>query len=336
MPRDSRDLPASTSQDGLPRARSAPRPGRTGPPAGSHPARHLPGGRHELGQNLLIDRRVVATVERLVADLAGPVVEFGPGDGALTVPVSGSGRPVTAVELDPRRVRALRARLRGRGVTVVHDDFLHYPLPEHPHVLLGNIPFHLTTALLRRIFPLGGWTAAVLLVQWEVARRRAGVGGATLLTASWWPWYEFSVHGRVPARAFRPVPGVDGGLLRIERRPVPLIGDRPAPPPAPGPAAGPGRSHGTRPPVAAGRGVRARPATAGSLEGLRYQRFVSRVFTAPGRGLGQILPRATGMPRAQALRYLAGQRLPGSCLPRDLDAAQWAALWDLVRSRPRR
>jgi 23S rRNA (adenine-N6)-dimethyltransferase len=63
----------------------------------------------------------------------------------------------------------------------------------------------------------------VLLLQWEVARKRAAVGGTTLLTASWWPWYEFDLAGRVPAAAFRPRPSVDGGILVIRRRPVPLV-----------------------------------------------------------------------------------------------------------------
>lgn len=60
----------------------------------------------------------------------------------------------------------------------------------------------------------------------EVARKRAAVGGTTLLTASWWPWYEFALAGRVPARAFRPVPSVDGGLLVLRRRAAPLLEDR--------------------------------------------------------------------------------------------------------------
>ncbi|GII53563.1 hypothetical protein Pth03_19520 [Planotetraspora thailandica] len=93
-------------------------------------------------------------------------------------------------------------------------------------MIVGNVPFHLTTPILRRLLPAGHWQAAVLLVQWEVARRRAGVGGASMLTASWWPWHEFELHRRVPARSFRPVPSVDGGLLTMTRRPVPLVGER--------------------------------------------------------------------------------------------------------------
>ncbi|GAA4576360.1 23S ribosomal RNA methyltransferase Erm [Planotetraspora kaengkrachanensis] len=183
------------------------------------------GGRHELGQNFLVDRSVIATIEGLVALTTGPIVEIGPGDGALTLPLSGSGRPITAVEVDPRRASRL-ARRAARNVTVVNADILRYRFPRHPHVIVGNVPFHLTTAILRRILPACHWREAVLLVQWEVARRRAGVGGASMLTAAWWPWYEFGLRRRVPARAFRPMPSVDGGLLTMERRGVPLVGER--------------------------------------------------------------------------------------------------------------
>jgi 23S rRNA (adenine-N6)-dimethyltransferase len=44
-----------------------------------------------------------------------------------------------------------------------------------------------------------------------------------MLTASWWPWYEFSLGSRVPAAAFSPVPTVDGGILKIRRRAIPLV-----------------------------------------------------------------------------------------------------------------
>ncbi|KUP95941.1 hypothetical protein AC529_14815 [Thermobifida cellulosilytica TB100] len=253
----------------------------------SSPSRH--GGRHELGQNFLTDRAVIADIQRLVAATRGPIVELAAGDGALTVPLGRLGRPVTAVELDPRRARRLRRRVTG-NVTVVNDDLLRFRLPNVPHVVVGNLPFHLTTAALRRLLAARHWHTAVLVVQWEVARRRAGVGGASLLTASWWPWYEFAVHARVPARAFRPVPSVDGGLLTAVRRPEPLVAD---------------------------------------LGG--YQRFVSRVFTGPGRGLGEVLVRTGQVPRSVLRDWLRAHRLSPQVLPRDLTARQWADLWARVR-----
>lgn len=186
---------------------------------------HAVGGAAELGQNFLVDPTVITDIIELVASTSGPVVEIGAGAGALTLPLAGTGRPVTAVEIHPALVSRLRRRAPA-NVTVVCADFLQWRAPDHPHTLVGNLPFHLTTAILRRILAYAHWEQAVLLVQWEVARRRAGVGGASLLTAAWWPWYEFSLHTRVPARAFRPVPAFDGGLLTITRRSRPLVTDR--------------------------------------------------------------------------------------------------------------
>lgn len=95
----------------------------------------------------------------------------------------------------------------------MHGDFLRYRLPRTPHTIVGNLPFHHTTAMLRHILHAEHWTASVLLVQWEVACRCAAVGGATMMTAQWWPWYDFGLAGRVPASAFTPRPGVDAGLM---------------------------------------------------------------------------------------------------------------------------
>ncbi|OXM46265.1 23S ribosomal RNA methyltransferase Erm [Amycolatopsis alba] len=182
---------------------------------------HRP-GRHELGQNFLIDRNTIETVVGLAAATAGPIIEFGTGDGALTLPLERLGRPLTGVEIDARRAARLAARVRP-STEIVTADFLRFTLPETPYVVVGNLPFHLTTATLRHLLAAPGWTDAVLLVQWEVARRRAGVGGATMMTAQWWPWFDFRLAGRVPAAAFRPRPGVDGGLLAMARRERPLV-----------------------------------------------------------------------------------------------------------------
>jgi 23S rRNA (adenine-N6)-dimethyltransferase len=43
-------------------------------------------------------------------------------------------------------------------------------------------------------------------------------------------WYELLVVRRLPRGCFEPPPPVDGGLLRIVRRPVPLVSVRDAEP----------------------------------------------------------------------------------------------------------
>jgi 23S rRNA (adenine-N6)-dimethyltransferase len=184
-------------------------------------AETVTGGRHEHGQNFLRDRRVAASIADVVFGWPRhPLVEFGPGDGAIT-DVIAARMPLTAVEIDQRYVARLRAR-HGRRVRVVHGDLLEYRIPRRSN-LVSNVPFHLTTPLLRRLFADRSWQHALLVLQWEVARKRAGVGGATLMTAEWWPWYEASLLRRIPARAFSPAPSVDAGLLHLERRTSPMV-----------------------------------------------------------------------------------------------------------------
>ena len=246
---------------------------------------HPHSGRHEYGQNFLHDRGVIDAIVQTVARTDGPIIEVGAGDGSLTGALQKLGRPLTAIEIDPRRAARLTSRTPPR-TRVVRADFLAYPLPRTPHVIVGNLPFHQTTAMLRRILHGPGWTDAVLLVQWEVARRRAGVGGATMMTAQWWPWFEFGLVRKVSASSFRPRPSVDGGLMTIRRRADPLV--------APS-------------------------------DRRRYQAMVHRVFTGRGHGIAQILNRQ--MPRATIRNWLRDNKVKPMALPRDLSAAQWAALF---------
>lgn len=244
-------------------------------------------GRHELGQNFLSDRHVIADIIEIISRTTGPIIEVGAGDGALTVPLQRLARPLTAIEVDARRAHRLAQRT-AKSTEIVVADFLRHPLPRSPHVVVGNLPFHLTTATLRRLLHGRGWTTAVLVVQWEVARRRAAVGGATMMTAQWWPWFEFALARKIPASSFRPRPAVDAGLLTITRRNRPLVD----------------------------------PA-----DRVQYQTLVHRVFTGRGRGMAQILQR---LPTPVPQNWLRANGVAPTALPRQLSAAQWAALFEVT------
>ncbi|WP_277954155.1 23S ribosomal RNA methyltransferase Erm [Saccharopolyspora soli] len=207
--------------------------------------------RRELGQNFLIDRSAARRLVDLLDPSPVPIVELGAGRGAITRALVHTGREITAVELDRHWAAELRANCP--QVRVIRCDMLDFRFPDTPYAVVGNLPFSITTAMTRRLLGTAGWSEAILLVQWDVARKRAG--GGTMLNAQWAPWYELRLCGRVPARSFRPVPAVDGGVLKIRRRPQPLVP---------------------------------------SDELRQYQRFVEAVFTGPGRGLAEIVRKVTG------------------------------------------
>lgn len=184
--------------------------------------------RRRLGQNFLRPERA----ERLVAEAGFRpdelVVEFGAGLGAITIALAKRGLEVVAVELDPVWAERLRQRVRSLGqarVRVVEADFLSLPLPTRPFRVIGSVPFGRTTDVLRHLLdePRVPLERADVIVQWEVACKRAAIPPATLLSTIWAPWWEFRLGRRIPSAEFRPVPKVDGGVLVVTRRDWPLL-----------------------------------------------------------------------------------------------------------------
>jgi 23S rRNA (adenine-N6)-dimethyltransferase len=184
--------------------------------------------RRSLGQNFLAPERgreLVASAGLRPGEL---VVEIGAGRGALTRSLAELPIDVVAVELDPvwaLRLREELARAGCRRVRVVRADFLRYRLPAHPFRVVGSLPFGRTTEICRRLFddPRLPLVRADLVVQWEVAVKRASQPPSTLLSTAWAPWWEFRLGPRIPASAFRPVPRADAGVLVATRRPEALL-----------------------------------------------------------------------------------------------------------------
>src|SRR5699024_8092245 len=120
-------------------------------------------GRHEHGQNVLTDHKIIHSIIDLVKQTSGPIIEIGPGTDVLTHPMAYLGRPRTQVEVDAKLAAKLAQEPSSAVVEVVHDVFLSFRLPATPCVIVGNIPFHLTTAILRKLLHAPAWTDAVLL-----------------------------------------------------------------------------------------------------------------------------------------------------------------------------
>jgi 16S rRNA (adenine1518-N6/adenine1519-N6)-dimethyltransferase len=190
------------------------------------------GGRHRakrsLGQNFLIDpnlqRKIVSA---LGAEAGDEVVEIGPGRGALTRQLAGTVSRLVLVELD----RDLAARWSEEyadrpDVVVVQGDVLKVDfwekLSEPSRALVvGNIPYNITSPILFRLLERPRPRSIVLMVQDEVAERLVAPPGTKVYGA-------LSVGVRSVASverlfgvgrgAFRPVPGVDSAVIRIEPR----------------------------------------------------------------------------------------------------------------------
>jgi 23S rRNA (adenine-N6)-dimethyltransferase len=179
------------------------------------------------GQHFLRSSRLASDFVREAGVARGDlVVEIGGGTGVLTRALAGSGASVIALEADPSLAAQLRGSFRSlENVDVVEADALRWSWPREPFAVVANLPFANSGAILRHLLhdPRGGFARADLIVQWDFAAKHAAVWPATLRSTYWRAWYDVSVAGRLARTAFSPVPSVDAAVLRIVRRPRPLV-----------------------------------------------------------------------------------------------------------------
>jgi 16S rRNA (adenine1518-N6/adenine1519-N6)-dimethyltransferase len=182
-----------------------------------------------LGQHFLKP----ASLERLL-QLVDPqpdqvFLEIGPGAGALTLPLAERAARVVAIELDARLAAALRGQAPG-NVEIATGDALEIPwnelVPQGAR-LVGNLPYYVSSPLLRRALAFRGlFRDAHLMVQEEVAERVSAPPGSRtygVLSVFFALWAETTIVLRLPPQAFTPPPRVRSALLRVRFWPQPII-----------------------------------------------------------------------------------------------------------------
>jgi len=176
--------------------------------------------RRRLGQHFLRPASVERLLRLIEPQADQTFLEIGAGAGALTLPLASRARRVIAVELDARLAEGLTARAPG-NVEVVQGDALQLRLADlapRGARLVGNLPYYVSSPLLRRFLDLRHLVADLhVMVQDEVARRVASGPGSRdygILSVLLGLWADLDVPLRFPPGAFVPPPRVHSALLR--------------------------------------------------------------------------------------------------------------------------
>ena len=184
---------------------------------GIHPKRAL-------GQNFLHDpgalQKIVAAAE-LAPDET--VLEVGAGTGTLTRVLARAAAQVIAVETDARLLPLLRAALPDTPqLRILHADILELDLVDllapRPWVSVANLPYYITSAILRHLLECAHKPRRlVLTVQNEVGERLVARPGDMSLLAVSVQFYGLPrIIGRLKPAAFWPRPDVDSAVVRID------------------------------------------------------------------------------------------------------------------------
>lgn len=197
---------------------------------GVHPTRAM-------GQNFLIDGQALATI--VAAGEIAPdtlVVEVGPGLGVLTWELVRVAGEVIAIELDNRLATRLRTEFATASNLVIHQqdvltaDIAHMTQGRSYRVV-ANLPYAITSPVLRHFLEATHPPDLMtVLVQREVAQRICATPGDMSVLAHAMQIRAIpELVAIVPPESFMPAPEVYSAVLRLRRRPVPLVDPREEP-----------------------------------------------------------------------------------------------------------
>src|SRR3989338_5213899 len=188
-----------------------------------------------LGQNFLINQgildKIIQAVEVEPEDI---IIEVGPGTGNLTEKLAKKADQVIAIEKDRRLIELLKEKFKDSNIEIVEGDALEVDIGnlllssislaygrKVNYKVVGNIPYYITSNLLRTIFEK--WPKPkliVLTVQKEVAKRIvAKPPDMNLLALSVQLYSEPKIISYISKGSFRPIPKVDSAIIKLSPHP---------------------------------------------------------------------------------------------------------------------
>ena len=181
-----------------------------------------------LGQNFLTDAGAIERIVSLAAEPRLPILEIGPGLGALTFPLANTGLPLAAVELDGTLCGILREKLP-ENAFVVNSDFLKADLEDIISKLggggisiVGNLPYYITSPICMRLMTSGVQAQRMtLMMQREAAERfSACPGDKNYVPLTVLARYLFEVTRvfELSPASYWPQPDVSSTVLLFESR----------------------------------------------------------------------------------------------------------------------
>ncbi len=186
----------------------------------------LPRAKKRLGQHFLSDPRLLGRIaDALGATPQDTVIEIGPGRGSLTQQLLDRAGRVIAIELDRELIPILRERWKDEPrFTLIEGDVLEQDLGAlagGEYLLVGNVPYNITTPILFHAMKRPRPVRAVYLVQKEVADRIVAPPDSDdygALSVNVQALAKAELLFGVTAKAFHPPPKVESAVVRITPR----------------------------------------------------------------------------------------------------------------------
>lgn len=181
-----------------------------------------------LGQNFLKDEVILQKIANsITTNNEDLIIEIGPGKGALTKYLAKKNSYLLCYEIDTRLKNILSPFLNEK-TTIIYEDFLKSNLNEitanyNNLYIIANIPYYITTPIIKHIINIPKMKAMTLLVQKEVAERFTAKPNSKAygsLTVFLNYYFNIEYLFTVPNTAFEPIPKVDSAVVKFTRKDI--------------------------------------------------------------------------------------------------------------------
>ena len=189
--------------------------------------------RKRFGQNFLHDPAVIGRIVSAInPSINEQLVEIGPGQGAITIPLLQQAGRLAVVELDRDLIGPLQARCAGLGeLTLYNADALRFDFcalaGESALRIVGNLPYNISTPLLFHLLAQHRCIRDMhFMLQKEVVERMAASPGTRQygrLSVMLQYRCEVIPLFNINPGAFSPPPKVDSAFVRLLPYPRPPV-----------------------------------------------------------------------------------------------------------------
>lgn len=188
---------------------------------------HIP-AKKSLGQNFLKDETVLHNIASSINTKENDlIIEIGPGKGALTKHLISKNSYLLCYEID-NRMKPILENLKNDKTTFIFKDFLQTNIEEdikninYDNIyIIANIPYYITTPIIKHIISLNKLKSMTLLVQKEVAERFSAKPNSKdygSLTVYLNYYFDINYLFTVKNTSFNPVPKVDSAVINFTRK----------------------------------------------------------------------------------------------------------------------
>lgn len=180
-----------------------------------------------LGQHLLHNKKLInEIVDHAKIRKHDVVLDLGAGKGALTTVLSEKAKKVLAVEYDRKFTDVLERKFKHHSnVKVIHRDILQLSLPRDPFVVVSNIPYAITTPILKKLLnkPSSNFQRGVIVMEKGAAKRFTADFVKDPYVIAWRMWFDIRFVKGISRKYFSPPPRVDAAIVVIHRKAEPIV-----------------------------------------------------------------------------------------------------------------